>query len=762
MSTNRQGLIERDPMSRADHTVTRAVLMIHLGTPDAPDVASVRRYLREFLSDPAVIQLPPWLSFLTRPVGRIAAHSTAPSSARMYRKIWTERGSPLRSIFDDQVTAVRAALPRGWRAYGAMRYGNPSIPAVLREIETDGIEELVVLPMYPQFSGTTTGTALREAFGFLQGDGHALQITTRAGWHDDHGYINAQAQLLRQYARSCGLTPERAFLLFTSHGIPVSHIAKGDPYRDQVARSAALVAERIDWPADRKAFAFQGQVGPARWISPYTDDALRTLVRRGERRILVCPIGFITDCVETLDALDVRFRRIVESAGAKMFLCPALNTFSPFISALKQLALRGPRPVRDQVRVVDAFEPDLRGPADGAFGHDRLVMIGLSLPGRLHDCAGSIHTATADSLRSVKRPSCEVPSILRSIRENAHVEECFLWNTCHRFELYALLAESADEKDALNAIKRTLVKDAAVPDQEIATVAGDEAWRRLVRTACGLDSGLPGERDILQQLHAAHRLAEKSGAARSRLRRLVAEVAAFDRRLRDATDWGNFDPDYTHIALSRVADAIGCDLETCRIVVLGGSTTSASVLQSLTDCLLVPSRQLTLFYRGHKSGGHLKLLRHAVGHGRRVRVQTYAESSVSRAFADADVVVFGVDRTEPILDAARLRNLRDFSVRPMTIIDFNTFGSTRDVESINGIRLFTLEQIEAAVAEYAEELVADPEFRRAAEQAERFIAKALAPTAAGDRARHDQNAARVRPGREAAFAASVVVEGSPS
>lgn len=728
MSTNRSGFVETvEPAPGQGAGRRRGALLIHLGTPDAPDVAAVRRYLCEFLSDPAVIQLPWWISPITRPMGRLMARLRAPSSTQMYRRIWTDNGSPLRTIFDEQVAAVRNVLPRAWRVYGAMRYGSPGIAETLRAIERDGIHELIVLPMYPQFSGTTTGTALREVFDYLKGDGHALHVTTRASWHDDHGYVTAQAQLLQRYARAAGLRPDNCYLLFSSHGLPESYIQKGDPYCGQIARTVSLVAERLGWPPDRLSLAYQGQIGPARWIGPHTDDALRALVRRGESRILVCPIGFTTDCVETLDELDARYRHIVVGQGGDMFLCPALNTFGPFIAALKQLILRGPRPVLSEARTVETFDEASHVLREAPVPRRRLVMVGLSVGGRLPDpTIGDVHT-TAAGLRSVKRSSCAVPELLRSIRRSAAVSECFLWNTCHRFELYAILADGADPDAAIEAIRMRLLDGVACHDDEVAVAAGDDAWRHLVRTACGLNSGVPGERDILHQLQAAYRLAEKAGTACSWSRQLVEEAVAIDRTLRNTTAWGDFDPDYAHIALSRIAEVTGLDYESSRIVVLGGSTTSASVLTTLTDQFHVPSRQLTLFYRGHKNGGHLKMLRHAVGHGRRLRVQTYGESSVGRACADADVIIFGVDRDEPVLDACRLRRLRDLHARPLTIIDFNTFGSTVDAASVDGVTLFSLERLEAEVAVYADELIADPGFRRALERAEQFLSTACKP-----------------------------------
>ena len=207
----------------------RGVLLIGLGTPDEATVPAVRRYLSEFLSDPAVIRLPRGLGWFNGPLGRLIARVRAPRSTEKYRRIWTEEGSPLACITNAQAVALESALPSGWRVFVAMRYGRPSIPDTLREIEAAGIEELVIVPMYPHFSGPTTGTAMREVYRYLETGYHGLHVATRVNWHDDHGYVNSQTELLEQYARSHGLAPDRAFLLFTLHGLPVSYVRRGDP-----------------------------------------------------------------------------------------------------------------------------------------------------------------------------------------------------------------------------------------------------------------------------------------------------------------------------------------------------------------------------------------------------------------------------------------------------------------------------------------------------------------------------------------------------
>jgi len=167
----------------------RGVLLLNLGTPESATPSSVREYLREFLADPAVIQLPHLLRWLNVPLGRMIARLRCKASAAMYQTIWSENGSPLLSTTIDQVVELQQLMPRAWRVYAAMRYGNPSIPAVLEQIENDGIEELVIVPMYPQYSGPTTGTAMKVVYDYLRSDDHPLQVTTRLSWYNDHSYI---------------------------------------------------------------------------------------------------------------------------------------------------------------------------------------------------------------------------------------------------------------------------------------------------------------------------------------------------------------------------------------------------------------------------------------------------------------------------------------------------------------------------------------------------------------------------------------------
>lgn len=709
--------------SRAASSARRGVLLINLGTPDEPDVPSVRRYLAEFLSDPAVIRLPHGLGWLNGWLGRSIAYLRAPASARAYRKIWTERGSPLGVITQDQAEALQATMPPGWRVFHAMRYGSPSIARTLKEIKEAGIKELVLLSMYPQHSGPTTGTAHREVCECLLDAGHQFELTTRFVWYDDHSYISAQAALIASYAKSSGLTPENCHLLFSTHGLPMSYVKRGDRYPEQVARTVALVGDRLGWPADRMSLAYQSRFGPVEWLRPATDQVLTDLARAGEKKILVCPISFTADCLETLEEIDLRYRAEVEEAGSDLFLCPALNTFPPFIAALKHLVLQGSTPMTHAAPSARAAKSVAA--SGGNDDIDSLMMVGVSAAGRLGRGRGpDISHVEGDALRKIKRSQREIPALLRQIRADSQLEEAFLWNTCHRFELYGW---GGDEID-IAAIKRHLFGDDKPSDLSVNVLRGRKALHHLLRTAMGLHSDLPGERDVLDQLRAAQRLAACGGTAGSRTTRLLSEVTALDAELRNHTAWGAYDLDYCTAAFSRFADTGEVDFRKGRVVVLGGSTTSAAALRTLRNRYDVPSSQLTILYRGHKHGGQVKLLRQAIGGGLRLRVESYDEPRVRRIISDADLLIFGLDRKEPIITADQLRDVRDWESRPLTILDFNMFGSTVGLEDINGITVYDARRLQAEVETVASDICEQENFAEAVKTVESKLAEYVVRT----------------------------------
>lgn len=680
----------------------RAVLLIHLGEPESPDVAT--GHFAESCQD-----------------------------------TWTDGDSPLRTITLQQVSALESELPEGMRVFYAMRHGRPSIAEALERVIAFGADDLVVVPMHSPYGGTTTQTTFTELYLQVSRLNRPIDVTTRSIWHDDAGYVNAQARLIHEYAMTHGLTPEDTRLVYSVRSLPGPRVEEGRLYADQVRRTAELAMSRLGWPSDRTSLGYRSGPGAANWLRPTTVHVLAELSRAGEKQVLVCPLGLATECPETREEIQTRYPEQFEKNGGRFFVCPALNSFEPFIAALKKLVLYGRRPVESQTMNT--------GPAALARRHqdppdeidasiDSLVMVGTSLRGRLLPNRGpDMGYAEAGQFRKIKNPQCAVPDMLRAVCGGGVVREALLWNTCRRFEFYGWLNTTTNDTERSETIldvrRRLFEANGHAPVSTVNILHGADAWLYLMRTAAGLNSGLPGEREVLQQLQGARRLAERAGTAGPLMNRLVDEVSAHEQNLREQTEWGRFRPDYCYASISQVLRSADRDLLDCRCVVIGGSTTSCGILGVLAERFGVPRRRLTLLHRGHSHGGHLKMLRRAIGNGRRVRVHEYDEESVIRAIADADVVFFGLDRKEPVLDADQIRDCRDFTDRPLAVIDFNMFGSTVGMDALDGVRIWDADDLEDAVAAFAEDMCRSEEFTRAAEAAELWIRDRVPrPTAA--------------------------------
>ncbi|MHC4219368.1 MAG: ferrochelatase, partial [Planctomycetota bacterium] len=411
------------PPTPSPHTPGRGVLLLNLGTPDDPDPRSVRRYLSQFLADPEVISLPRRVRWLTKPLAMLIALVRARASAHAYRSIWTEDGSPLKVITRDQSQALERSLPAGWKVFYAMRYGNPSIAATLQAVVDAGICDLLVIPMYPQYSGPTTRTALAELYRQLRRLGPRLQLTVRHEWYDDIGYIDAQAQLIHRFATERQLDPSNSVLVFSAHSMPESYIRRGDPYQQQILSTVELLAARLGWPADRMQVAYQSKLGPVPWLTPSTQQTIRDLSDDGEENVLVCPLSFTADCLETLEEIGIRYRQEFEVSGGRLHLCPALNTFGPFVKVLSRLVLRGPRPAAECRKApAPLFPRPVEAHGDG--GVESLVMIGASLPPRLgNGVPRKLEHVDPQQFRRIKRPQEEVADLLAGLRDSRDFAE---------------------------------------------------------------------------------------------------------------------------------------------------------------------------------------------------------------------------------------------------------------------------------------------------------------------------------------------------
>lgn len=322
---------------RPDHGARLGVLVSNLGTPDAPTAPALRRYLRTFLADRRVVDLPRifWLPLLYGVIAPLRGRRMAAG----YRKIWTPDGSPLLAIMRRQAEALRAELSgRGVDVAAlelGMRYGRPSIGAALEALRRAGAERLLILPLYPQYSASTTGSTFDAVADVLRTWRRVPELHLVADYHDAPGYIAALAGSVRAHWARNGRAQR---LLFSFHGLPRRYVAAGDPYEAQCRESARLTANALELPEDAWQVTFQSRFGREEWLQPYTDRTLRALPGRGVRRVdILCP-GFSADCLETLDEIAVQNRAwFLEAGGESFHYIPALNDDPVHIGFLADL-----------------------------------------------------------------------------------------------------------------------------------------------------------------------------------------------------------------------------------------------------------------------------------------------------------------------------------------------------------------------------------------------------------------------------------------
>lgn len=323
-----------EPQPRQGTLARSAVLLINLGTPDSPTPRAVRRYLRQFLSDPRVIEIP---GVLWLPILYAFVLTTRPrQSARKYASIWYPEGSPLRVHTERQARLLGERLGPQVRVEFAMRYGGPSIPGMLARLKSEGCERVLLFPLYPQYAASTTASALDHATEFLRRTRNVPEIRLVKEFHDHPAYIAALAGLVREHWRRSG-RPDKLIMSF--HGLPRYTLARGDPYAQQCLDTARLLAGRLGLAEGEWRAAFQSRFGRTEWIEPYTAPTLAEYGRQGLRRVdVVCP-GFVADCLETLEEIGIEARKtFVDSGGAEFHLLPCLNERADWIDALAGIA----------------------------------------------------------------------------------------------------------------------------------------------------------------------------------------------------------------------------------------------------------------------------------------------------------------------------------------------------------------------------------------------------------------------------------------
>ncbi len=329
----------------ADHPAAASgrvgVLLINLGTPDATDYWSVRRYLKEFLSDKRVIELP---RFVWLPILNLFVLTARPGrKGKEYAAIWNKERdeSPLRTITRAQAEGIAKRLGGDDKIVvdWAMRYGTPSIGERLTALQARGCDRVLIAPLYPQYSATTTATACDKAFEALARMRWQPSLRVAPPWHDDRAYIKALANSVRDGIAGLDFEPE--VLVASFHGVPKSYLIKGDPYYCHCVKTARLLRDELGLDDARFKLTFQSRFGAAEWLKPYTDETVTALAASGVRKIAVVTPGFVADCLETIEEIGVGTAKYFKAAGGEKFArIDCLNDSSNGIDAIEAVVRR--------------------------------------------------------------------------------------------------------------------------------------------------------------------------------------------------------------------------------------------------------------------------------------------------------------------------------------------------------------------------------------------------------------------------------------
>ncbi|MCU0545867.1 MAG: ferrochelatase [Oscillatoriaceae cyanobacterium Prado104] len=314
------------------------VLLLNLGGPDR--IEDVRPFLFNLFADPEIIRIPfPWMQ---KPLAWLISTLRYKKSQENYRHIGG--GSPLRRITEEQAVAVQERLQekgQDARVYVGMRYWHPFTEEAVAKIKRDGIDRLVILPLYPQFSISTSGSSFRLLEQLWTQDSAlgAIEYTAVPSWYHRPGYIQAMAELIAQALDHCP-NPDRVHIFFSAHGVPLSYVEEaGDPYQREIEDCTRLIVQALNRPNEH-TLAYQSRVGPVEWLKPYTEDAIVELAENGVKDLLVVPISFVSEHIETMQEIDMEYREIAEHSGIENFdRVPALNTHPVFIEDLANLVV---------------------------------------------------------------------------------------------------------------------------------------------------------------------------------------------------------------------------------------------------------------------------------------------------------------------------------------------------------------------------------------------------------------------------------------
>lgn len=304
----------------------KGILLTNVGSPDHPTPAAVRQYLNKFLSDPRVVEIPRiiWLPILYGFILRKRPHY----SAQLYQKIWTENGSPL--LFNSKQIATKLSAELNLPVEIGMHYGNPTIKSALENLRSQGAKKILILPMYPQYSATTTAVTFDQVADVLNKWRDIPEIRTVHSYAINEGYILELCNFIQKQPIK--------HLLFSFHGIPKRHVDNGDPYYEQCMSTVRLVTEKLNLTNENFSISFQSRIGRTKWLMPYTDQVLQELPQRGIKDLhVICP-GFSVDCLETLEEIAIRGRKQFLNAGGESFnYISAMNDSTHHLSVLKNI-----------------------------------------------------------------------------------------------------------------------------------------------------------------------------------------------------------------------------------------------------------------------------------------------------------------------------------------------------------------------------------------------------------------------------------------
>lgn len=330
----------QEPPYHHGSTPRIGILLVNLGSPDAPTPRAVRRYLREFLSDPAVVEIPRPLWWL---ILNLFVLTTRPKdSAKRYAQVWTADGSPLKAHTARQAVLLQDDLGKRLKQPHvvdyAMRYGRPSIREKLESLKARGCDRILLLPLYPQYAASTTGTVFKAAYDVLGAMRNQPALRTVRNFHDHGGYIQACAQSIRDYWHEHGRGDH---LLLSFHGVPRRTLERGDPYHCECLKTGRLIAERIGLAPDACSITFQSRFGRAEWLKPYTAEVVHALARKHIARLDVACPGFVSDCLETLEEIAIEARaEFLARGGRELHYIPCLNERGDWMHALTDLVLK--------------------------------------------------------------------------------------------------------------------------------------------------------------------------------------------------------------------------------------------------------------------------------------------------------------------------------------------------------------------------------------------------------------------------------------